>query len=132
MGVGSRWGSSVTDDDAPGLGGVEEEQLPFVEEDRHPSGVRCDDGDMGVGHEARLLPGAQRIGVTVWQPLDDSPCGDVESVKRTSCNVIAGSVGARNRIPVRVATRVAKHAIEAVEKAIGDCVFQEKPRASCR
>ena len=80
---------------------------------------------MGIGHETRLLPGAQRIGVTVWQPLDDSPCGDVESVERASCNVIAGSVGARNRIPVRVATRVAEHAVEAVEKAIGDRMFQD-------
>ena len=26
---------------------------------------------------------------------------------------------------MRVATRVAKHAVEAVEKAIGDCVFQD-------
>ena len=112
MGNGACRCGSVPDDDVRGLGGVEEEHLPFVEEDRHSCGVRCDDGDASTGHKAGFLPRAQRFGIAVGQPVDNSPGGDLESIERSSSNIITGSVSPWDPVPMWVATRVAEHAVE--------------------
>lgn len=109
---------SVPDDNARGLGGIQEKHLPIVEEDRHSVGSGSDDSDASAGDEADLLPGAKCLGVTVWQPVDDSPSRSVELIERATSEAITGAIGTRNRIPVWITGRVAKHAVEAIEEPI--------------
>ena len=124
MGSGARRCGSVPNDDAGGLGGVKQEHLPILEQDGHSPGVGRDDGDMSAGHEASFLPRAQRFGVAVGQPDDDSPAGHIKRVEGTTRDIVAGAVGSRDRITVRVTARVAEDSVEAVEKPIGDRMFE--------
>lgn len=110
--------SSVPDDNARGLGGIQEKHLPIVEKDRHAVGSGSDDSDASAGNEANLLPGAKCLGVAVRQPVDDSPSRSVEFIERATGEAITGAIGTRNRIPVGITGRVAQHAVEAIEEPI--------------
>lgn len=124
MGSGAHRCGSVPNDDARGLGGVKEEHLPILEQDGHSPGVGRNDGDTSAGHKASFLPRAQRFGVAVGQPDDDSPAGDIERVEGAAGDIVTGAVGSRDRITVRVTARVAEDSVEAVEKPIGDRMFE--------
>ena len=110
--------SSVPDDNARGLGGIQDKHLPIVKEDRHSVGSGGDDSDPSARDEADLLPGAKCLGVAVGQPVDDSPGRSVEFIERATSEAITGSIGTRDRIPVGITGRVAQHAVKAVEKPI--------------
>ena len=109
---------SVPDNNARGLGGIQEKHLPIVEEDRHAVGSGGDDSDASAGDEADLLPGAKRLGVAVRQPVDDPPARSVKFIERATGEAITGAIGTRNRIPVGITGRVAQHAVEAIEEPI--------------
>lgn len=115
---------SVPDDDARGLGGVKEEHLPILKQNGHSPSIRRDNGHMSAGHEASFLPRAQRFGVAIGQPDDDSPGGDVERIEGTTRDIVAGAVGSRDQITVRVTARVAEDSVKTVEKPIGDRMFE--------
>ena len=109
---------SVPDNNARGLGGIQEKHLPIVEEDRHSVGSGGDDSDASAGDKADLLPGAKCLGVTVGQPVDNSPGCSVEFIERATSEAITGAISTRDRITVGITGRVAQHAVEAIEEPI--------------